>query len=130
VSKPVKKAQSLGNANIGKLRLANGESSDEEKMETPIDDVQTLTEAFDRYKDGLGLQIRRTEIPVRPFPVGIERVTTPERGEEDNGVELAIFTEGIMPSTFKGIALGGEVTPNMERIILGILGVGGQLVTS
>jgi hypothetical protein len=30
----------------------------------------------------------------------------------------------------KGIALGGEVTPNMERVILGILGVGGELVTS
>jgi hypothetical protein len=30
----------------------------------------------------------------------------------------------------KGIALGGEVTSNMEWVILGILGVGGKLVTS
>jgi hypothetical protein len=97
VSKPVGKAQSLGNANIGKLRLANGESSDEEEIEAPIDDEEALTEALDRYKDGLGLKIRRTEIPVRPFPAGIARVTTPERGEEDNGVELAIVTEGILP---------------------------------
>jgi hypothetical protein len=97
VSKPVGKAESLGNANIGKLRLANGESSDEEEIEAPIDDEEALTEALDRYKDGLGLKIRRTEIPVRPFPAGIARVTTPERGEEDNGVELAIVTEGILP---------------------------------
>jgi hypothetical protein len=87
----------LGNANIGKLRLANGESSDEEEIEAPIDDEEALTEALDRYKDGLGLKIRQTEIPVRPIPAGIERVTTPERGEEDNGVELAIVTEGILP---------------------------------
>jgi len=97
VSKPVGKAQSLGNANVGKLRLANGESSDEEEIEAPIDDEEALLEALDRYKDGLGLKIRRTEIPVRPFPAGIERVTTPEEGEEDNGVELAIVTEGILP---------------------------------
>ena len=97
VSKPVGKGQSLGNANIGKLRLANGESSDEEEIEAPIDDEEALTEALDRYKDGLGLKIRQTEIPVRPFPAGIERVTTPERGEEDNGVELAIVMEGILP---------------------------------
>jgi hypothetical protein len=97
VSKPVGKGQSLGNANIGKLRLANGESSDEEEIEAPIDDEEALSEALDRYKDGLGLKIRRTEIPVRPFPGGIERVTTPEKGEEDNGVELAIVTEGILP---------------------------------
>ncbi len=97
VSKPVGKAESLGNANIGKLRLANGESSDEEEIEAPIDDEEALSEALDRYKDGLGLKIRRTEIPVRPFPAGTERVTTPERREEDNGVELAIVTEGILP---------------------------------
>ena len=97
VSKPVGKAQSLGNANVGKLRLANGESSDEEEIEAPIDDEEALLEALDRYKDGLGLKIRRTEIPVRPFPAGIERVTTPAEGEEDNGVELAIVTEGILP---------------------------------
>ena len=97
VSKPVGKGQSLGNANIGKLRLANGESSDEEEIEAPIDDEEALSEALDRYKDGLGLKIRRTEIPVRPCPGGIERVTTPEKGKEDNGVELAIVTEGILP---------------------------------
>src|SRR6266436_2525003 len=97
VSKPVGKAQSLGNANIGKLHLANGESSDEEEIEAPIDDEEALSEALDRYKDGLGLKIRRTEIPVRPFPAGTERVTTLERREEDNGVELAIVTEGILP---------------------------------
>ena len=87
----------MGNANIGKIRLANGESSDEEEIEAPIDDEEALTEALDRYKDGLGLKIRQTEIPVRPFPAGIERVTTPERGKVDNGVELAIVTEGILP---------------------------------
>jgi len=97
VSKPVGKAQSLGNANIGKLRLANGESSNEEEIEAPIGDEEALSEALDRYKDGLGLKIRRTEIPVRPFPAGTERVTTLERREEDNGVELAIVTEGILP---------------------------------
>ena len=97
VSKPVGKAESLGNANIGKLRLANGESSDEKEIEALIDDEEALSEALDRYKDGLGLKIRRTEIPVRPFPAGTERVTTPERREEDNGVELAIVTEGILP---------------------------------
>ena len=72
VSKPVGKAKSLGNANIGKLRLANGESSDEEEIEAPIDDEEALSEAFDQYKDALGLTIRRTEIPVRLFPAGIE----------------------------------------------------------
>ena len=87
----------MGNANIGKLRLVNGESSDKKEIEAPIDDEEALTEALYRYKDGLGLKIRQTEIPVRPFPAGIERVTTPERGEEDNGVELAIVTEGILP---------------------------------
>ena len=97
VSKPVGKAQSLGNANVGKLRLANGESSDEEEIEAPIDDEEALLEALDRYKDGLGLKIRRTEIPVRPFPAGIEQVTTPEEGQEENRVELAIVTEGILP---------------------------------
>jgi hypothetical protein len=97
VSKPVGKAQSLGNANVGKLRLANGESSDEEEIEAPIDDEEALSEALDRYKDGLGLKIRRTEIPVKPFPAGMERVTTPEEEEEDNRVELAIVTEGILP---------------------------------
>ena len=80
----------MGNANIGKLRLANSELSDEEEIEAPIYDEEALSEALDRYKDGLSLKIRRTKIPVRPFPVGIEWVTTPERGEEDNGVELAI----------------------------------------
>src|SRR5712691_11369582 len=64
VSKPVGKAESLGNANIGKLHLANGESSDEEEIEAPIDDKKALSEALYRYKDGLGLKIRRTEIPV------------------------------------------------------------------
>ena len=97
VSKPVGKGQSLGNANIGKLRLANGESSDEEEIEAPIDDEEALSEALDGYKDGLGLTIRRTEIPVRQFLEGIERVTTPKKGDEDNGVDLAIVTEGIMP---------------------------------
>ena len=87
----------MGNVNIGKLCVANGESSNEEEIESPIDDEEALTEALDRYKDGLGLKIRQTEIPVRPFPAGIERVTTPERGKVDNGVELAIVTEGILP---------------------------------
>jgi len=77
--------------------LANGESSDEEEIEAPIDDEEALSKALDRYKDGLGFKIRRTKIPVRPFPAGTERVTTPERREEDNGVELAIVTEGILP---------------------------------
>ena len=97
VSIPVGKAQSLGNVNIGKLRLANGESSDEEEIEAPIDDEEALSEAIDLYKDGLGLKIRRTKIPVWTFPVGTEQVTTPERREEDNRVELAIVTEGILP---------------------------------
>ena len=97
VSKPVGKGQSLENANIGKLCLANGESSDEEEIEAPIDDEEALLDALDRYKDGMGLKIRQTEIPVRPFPGGIEQVTTPEKGEEDNGVELAIVMKGILP---------------------------------
>ncbi len=58
VSKPVGKAQSLGNANIGKLRLANGESSNEEEIEALIDDEEALLEGLDRYKNGLGLKLR------------------------------------------------------------------------
>ena len=97
VSKPVGKGQSLGNANIGKLHLANGESTEEKEIEVLIDNREALSEALDRYKDGLGLKIRPTEIPVRQFLEGIERVTTPKKGDEDNGVDLAIVTEGIMP---------------------------------
>ena len=52
----------MGNANIGKLRLANGESSDEEEIEAPIDDEEALSEALDWYKDGQVLTIRGTEI--------------------------------------------------------------------
>ena len=97
VSKPGGQAKSLDNANIGKICLANGKLSDVEEIEAPIDNDVALLVALYQYKDRLGLKIRQTEILVRPFLAGIKWVTTPQKAEEDNRVELAIVTRGNLP---------------------------------